>query len=96
MRVHAGIYNYIMSIFFCTDPDRLTSHNQILLVVGVVLLCVALATAVILIVLRVHIKGDILQLAQPNSFRATALKSVGEGYPRVSIKVTMIVINFSR
>ena len=52
------VFIIIMSFFFCTDPDRLTTNNQILFAVGVVLLCVALATAVILIVLRVHIKGD--------------------------------------
>ena len=47
-----------MSVFFYIVPDKLTTINQILLAVGIVLLCVAVATGVIFIALRMHIKGD--------------------------------------
>ena len=47
-----------MFVFSYIVPDKLTTINQILLAVGIVLLCVAVATGVILIGLRIHIKGD--------------------------------------
>ena len=46
-------------MFFYSVPDRLTTVNQILLTVGVVLLCVAIANEVILLMLGKQIKGEI-------------------------------------
>ena len=46
------------NVFVCTVPERLTTSNQILLAVGVVLLCVAIAIDVCIVILRMHIKGE--------------------------------------
>ena len=46
------------NVFVCTVPKRLTTSNQILLAVGVVLLCVAIVIDVCIVILRMHIKGE--------------------------------------
>ena len=51
------IYDYDGRVV-CTVPERLTNCNQILLVMGIILLCVAIGGVAIGVCLIIKIKGD--------------------------------------